>query len=69
MICLVTEHVRNNYASQTNQCVRMDNACICVAAKNHNNASFSMVTAILVGYRCPKSYQKSSSNCPFLKVK
>jgi hypothetical protein len=33
MICLVTEQVKNNYASHTNQYVRMDNACICVAAK------------------------------------
>jgi enediyne biosynthesis protein CalE5 len=30
---LVREQVKNNYASHTNQYVRMDNACICVAAK------------------------------------
>jgi enediyne biosynthesis protein CalE5 len=30
---LVTEQVKNNHASHTNQRVKMDNACICVAAK------------------------------------
>ena len=31
---LVTEQVKNNYASHTNQSVRMHNVCICVAEKN-----------------------------------